>query len=105
MNQNSIQPVGARVLIDPYKSAEKSTAGLVMENSSNTSVAPVRGTIVAVGDKGKFKKGMDILYTRYSTYKCVIITPEGEKEFILVEDEDVLALINTKSHVSRPQKA
>ena len=77
MDISEIQPVGPRVLIEPYKSAEKSAAGLVMENSSNTANAPVRGTIVAVGDKGKFKKGMDILYTRYSTYKCVIITPEG----------------------------
>ena len=80
MDISEIKPVGPRVLIEPYKSAEKSAAGLTIENSSNVSAAPVRGTIVAVGDKGKFKKGMEILYTRYSTYKCVIITPEGEKE-------------------------
>jgi len=96
MDISEIQPVGSRVLIEPYKSAEKSAAGLVMENSSNTANAPVRGTIVAVGDKGKFKKGMDILYTRYSTYKCVIITPEGEKEFVLVEFEDILAIVQPK---------
>lgn len=96
MDINSIQPVGKIVLIEPYKSAEKSTAGLVMEHSSNVSAAPVRGTIVAAGDESKFKKGQEILYTRYSTYKCTIITPDGEKEFILVEDENVLAIIKTK---------
>ena len=96
MKISDLQPVGARVLIKPYESATKSTAGLVMEHTSNVSAAPVRGTIVAVGDESKFKKGQEILYTRYSTYKCTIITPEGEKEFILVEDEDVLSLIKNK---------
>ena len=93
MNQNQIQPVGKIVLIEPYKSAEKSTAGLVMEHSSNVSAAPVRGTIVAAGDESKFKKGQDVLYTRYSTFRCVVITPDGEKEFTLIEDEDILAII------------
>lgn len=96
MNLNEITPVGSRVLIKPYEAATESKAGLAMENTSNTSAAPVRGTIVAVGDSSKFKKGQEIFYVRYSTYKCVIITPEGEKEFTLVEDEDVLAIIKTK---------
>ena len=96
MDKNSIIPVGARVLIQPFESATKSTAGLVMEHSSNVSAAPVRGTIVAAGDDSKFKKGQEVLYTRYSTYKCVIITPEGEKEFTLLEDDDILAIIKTK---------
>ena len=91
----TIKPVGKRVLIRPYQAAEKSKSGLVMENNSNTSNAPVRGTIIAVGDESKFNVGQEILYTRYSTYKCVIITPEGEKEFIIVEDEDCLAVVNT----------
>ena len=91
--QEQVIPVGKRVLIKPYEAASKSASGLVMENNSNTSAAPVRGTIMAVGDESKFKVGMEILYTRYSTYKCVIITPEGEKEFIIVEDEDCLAVV------------
>jgi|ERR1035437_894788 co-chaperonin GroES (HSP10) len=96
MKIEDIQPVGARFLILPYESATKSTAGLVMEHSSNVSAAPVRGTIVAAGDESQFSKGQEVLYTRYSTYKCTIITPDGEKEFILVEDEDCLAIIKTK---------
>ena len=67
-----------------------------MEHSSNTSAAPVRGIIVAVGDESRFKKGQEVLYTRYSTYKCAIITPEGEKEFTLLDDEDVLAIVEPK---------
>jgi co-chaperonin GroES (HSP10) len=91
---DTITPVGARVLILPYESASKSAAGLVMENNSNTSNAPVRGTVIAAGDKSQFKKGQQLMFVRYSSYKCVIITPEGEKEYLLIEDEDVLALVN-----------
>ena len=102
--QEQIQPVGARCLILPYKAAEKSASGLVMENNSNTSGAPVRGTIMAVGDESKFKKGQDVMYTRYSSYRLVIITPEGEKDFILVDDEDCLAIVKSKTNATRSKK-
>jgi co-chaperonin GroES (HSP10) len=96
MNISDIQPVGQNVLILPTESATKSTAGLVMEHSSNVSAAPVRGTIVAAGDESKFKKGQSIFYTRYSSFRLTIITPDGEKEFTMVSDDDILAIIKTK---------
>ena len=102
MKLSDIQPVANNILILPTESATKSTAGLVMEHSSNVSAAPVRGTIVAAGDESKFKKGQEIFYTRYSSYRLTVITPDGEKEFTMVNDEDVLAII--KSPIIKTKK-
>ena len=59
--QEQVIPVGKRVLIKPYEASTKSKSGLVMENNSNTSAAPVRGTIIEAGDESKFKKGQEVL--------------------------------------------
>ena len=96
MELEQIKPVGEVCLLLPAEAATKSTAGLVMENSSNAAAAPVLGDIISAGDKSRFKKGQQVLYTRYSTFKCVIITPDGEKEFTLVNDEDILAIVQPK---------
>lgn len=93
MDLKKIQPTGSHVLIKPYESAKKSTSGLVMENTSNTSNAPVRGTILACGAESKYKKSQEILFRRFSTDKLAVITPKGEVEVSLVEDDDIIAII------------
>ena len=103
MNEKDIIPQGANSLIKPYEAATKSAAGLAMENTSNTAAAPVRGTILASGSESKFKAGQEIFYRRYSADKCVILTPEGEKEYVLVDDVDILAIINTNNKRHAPR--
>jgi len=96
MDLNSITPVGPRVLIKPYEGAKVSSAGLIMENTSNATTAPVRGTVVSSGDESKFKKGQDLMFRRYSTDILKIMTKDGEKEVMLVEDIDILAVVKNK---------
>jgi co-chaperonin GroES (HSP10) len=64
-----------------------------MESTSNVTTAPVRGTVISAGDDSKFKKGQDIFFRRFSTDILKIMTKDGEKEVILVEDVDILAII------------
>ena len=104
MDLNDILPVGERVVIKAYESATQSAAGLAMENTANTSVAPVMGTVVTAGDGSRFKKGQELMFRRYSTDVLKVITPEGEKEVMLVDDEDVLAIVSTKGRITKTKK-
>ena len=85
-----IQPIGSRVLITPFKSADKTESGLYMENNSNTSAASVRGTVIGVGDTSRFKLGDDILFRRYSVDILKIVTEKGEEEVMMVDDGDII---------------
>ena len=86
----NIIPVGSRCLVKPFIAADKTESGLVLNNESNVSAAPVRGTVLKAGDKSKFKKGQDLLYRRYSMDSLKMITPKGEETVYFVDDEDVL---------------
>lgn len=96
MNIENIIPQGARIVIKAYEAATESKAGLFMENSSNTTAAPVRGTIAGVGKESRYKIGQDVLFVRYSVYRLSIVTAEGEKEIMIAEDSDVLAVVESK---------
>ena len=87
-----LKPIGARVLIQPFQSADKTESGLIMENNSNTSAAPVKGSVIEAGDKSQFKKGDLLWFRRYAVDTLKVVTPEGEKEVNLVDDEDCLCL-------------
>jgi co-chaperonin GroES (HSP10) len=94
INVSNVQAIGERVLVDVYKAAEETSSGLVMDNSSNTSAAPVLGTVLNAGDKSQFKKGDVIFFRRYSTDELKFITEEGEQVLVVVEDVDILAKVN-----------
>jgi len=105
MNLESIKPVYPMVLLQPTESAKKSAAGLVMENTSNTDVAKVRGVILAVGEGSKFKKGQEVLWRRYSMDILKVITPKGEVGLYLLPEEDILATIdNKKSNANKTKE-
>lgn len=89
---NKIIPIGARCLITPYVSADKSSSGLILEATSNTVAASVKGTVIAVGDKSRFKEGDVLYFRRYSMDDLKTMTPEGETTVNIVEDDDVLCL-------------
>ena len=86
-----IKPLGRRCLIKPYQSAEKTTSGLILNNDSNVTAAPVRGTVIRVGDESRFKIGDEVFFRRYSVDSLKTMTPDGEIEVTLVDDDDCLA--------------
>lgn len=85
--------VGDKYLISPHKSADKSSSGLSMENTSNVASAPVLGTILKAGTKGEFGEGDQILFRRYSIDELKFITPEGEQTVFIVEGSEIVAVI------------
>lgn len=86
-----LKPIGARVLIQPFQAATQTESGLIMENSSNAST-PVKGTVIEAGDKSQFKTGDILFFRRFAMDTLKIVTPQGEKEVNLCDDEDVLAI-------------
>lgn len=99
MNEK-IVPLGARSLVKPYEAAGKTASGLIMDNTSNTSSAPVRGTIIVAGDTSAFKAGEEIMFRRYSIDDLKFITDQGEQVVSLVDDQDVLAKIIKKENAN-----
>ncbi len=92
---NELEPVGARVLITPFRAAEQSASGLIMENSTSNN-APVKGTVLKAGSKSDFHPGDEIFYRRYSLDELKIKTAEGEQVVNFVEDEDIVGVIRAK---------
>lgn len=92
-----IKPVGARCLVEVYKPAEKSASGILLDNSSNSSAAPVRGTVVDSGSDSKFKKGDVIFYRRYSVDELKVITEKGEEVIYFVDDQDILGYVEVEA--------
>ena len=93
MNNENIKPVGNRYLVKIYRAASQSESGLILENSSNTSAAPVMGTVLEVGDNPRFQKGDTILFRRYSVDELKYVTEQGEQVVHLVEENDVVGII------------
>lgn len=96
----NIIPIGKRCLVKPYQAAEKTESGLLMNNESNVSAAPVKGTVVAAGrgrwwklwlDGSEFQVGDVLYFRRYSIDILKTITEKGEQVVNVVEDADVIA--------------
>jgi co-chaperonin GroES (HSP10) len=86
-----IIPIGNRYIIEVYKAAEETESGLVMDNTSNVSAAPIKGTILEVGDNARFAVGDVVYFRRYSIDQLKYITEQGEQEVSIIEAEDILA--------------
>lgn len=96
MNKDNLIPVGDRYLVQPYKSADESSSGLSLENNSNVSAAPVRGTVLKSGDKAVFNPGDEILFRRYSIDELKFVTPDGEQTVYMVEGNDIVAVVKVE---------
>ncbi len=88
-NTPTIQPLGENVLIEPLKADAKTASGIVLPDTSEEK--PQEGMVIATGDdkKIKVKKGQKIIYSKYSGNEIKV----GEKEYLLVKNEDILAII------------
>ncbi len=93
-----IQPLGDRVVIKQLEAENKTKGGILLPDTAKEK--PQEGEVIAVG-KGKVmdngtvaplevKVGDKILYGKYSGNE--ITTKEGE-EFMIMREEDILAII------------
>jgi chaperonin GroES len=94
----NIQPLGDRIIVRPLEAEEKTKGGIILPDTAKEK--PQEGEVLAVG-KGKVlengnvqapevKKGDRVLYGKYSGTE--IKTKEGE-DFLIMREEDVLAII------------
>jgi chaperonin GroES len=93
-----LQPLGDRIVVEREASEEQTAGGIYLPPSAKNK--PSRGTIISVGD-GKLlrdgsrsrlqvKPGDRVLFTTYGPDEIKI----GEEEYLLMREEDVLAVID-----------
>ena len=96
----AIQPCGDRILVKLLAQEEKSPGGIILPDTAKEK--PQEGKVVAVG-KGRLledgtvkplevKVGDTVLFAKYSGAE---VTHE-EKEFLILKEEDVLAVKQDK---------
>lgn len=96
----AIVPAGHRVLIKPEIVEEKTSTGIYLPQTTKDreQQATMRGEVVEVGenawkafDDGRpwAKVGDRVVFRKYAGEKI----PEGDTEYRVVNDEDVLAII------------
>ena len=94
----NVQPLGDRVVVKPLEAESKTKGGILLPDTAKEK--PQEGKIIAVG-KGKYsdsgslqplevKAGDKVLYGKYSGSE--ITTKDGE-EFLIMREEDILAII------------
>lgn len=93
LNADTITPVGARVLLQIHRYAEKTTEGLEVV-SGDGNMAPSFGLVLKVGNESKYHPDDYVLFRRYSADILTIDTPDGQIELSLLEDGEVLALVS-----------
>lgn len=87
MSNLKIQPMGARVLIQPLEQEGKTSSGLYLPDTAKEK--PQTGLVVAVGDDEdiKLKVNDKVLFAKYTGTEFKM---DG-KEYLLMECSDVLA--------------
>ncbi len=94
----NFQPLGDRIIIKPLEPETKTKGGIVLPDTAKEK--PQEGKVVAVG-KGKLldngtvqkpevKEGDIVLYGKYSGTE--VTTKDGE-EYLIVREEDILAIV------------
>jgi len=94
-----INPLFDYILVRPKTVEEKTKSGIYLPKTAKNQ-KPEEGTVIAVGPGGKTKTGEvipievkignNILFTKYGPTDIEI---DG-KDYLLVKEEDVLAIIN-----------
>jgi chaperonin GroES len=92
-----LQPLGDRVVVEREESESVTAGGIVLPDSAKDK--PTRGKVISVGD-GKLNKdgkrsalqvksGDRVLFTSYAGEQFKL----GERELLLMREEDILAVI------------
>lgn len=87
MSNIKIQPMGARVLIQPLEQESKTSSGLLLPETAKEK--PQTGVVVAIGDDEEIKLKVNdkVLFAKYTGTEVKL---DG-KEYLLMECSDVLA--------------
>lgn len=87
MSDLKIQPMGARVLIQPLEQESKTSTGLYLPETAKEK--PQTGIVVAVGDDEDIKLNVDdkILFAKYTGTEFKL----NGIDYLLMECSDVLA--------------
>lgn len=86
-----IKPIGERVLIKPIKEEEKTASGIILPGASDKE-KPNLGIVIAVGKGEKLediKANQTIVYNKYAGTEI----KDGEEKYIILNGEDVLAVV------------
>lgn len=87
MSNLKIQPMGARVLIQPLEQEGKTSSGLYLPDTAKEK--PQTGLVVAIGDDEEIKLKVNdrVLFAKYTGTEFKM---DGQ-EYLLMECSDVLA--------------
>ena len=90
MKKITVKPLGENVLIQPEKADKKTDSGIYLPESTSEE-RPQQGKVIEIGESKEIrvKKNQKVIFNRYSGTEVKI---EGE-EFLIVKNEDVLAVI------------
>lgn len=93
----NLQPIGDRIVVEREQSLGATAGGILLPESAKDK--PSRGTVIAVGNgrllkdgtRGalQLKAGDQVLFTSYGPDEIKL----GEDEFLLMREDDVLAVI------------
>jgi len=91
-----IQPLGARILVEPSEAEETSAGGIILPEAAQEK--PREGKVIAVGpgrvlDSGELQpmsvnEGDIVIYTQYGGTEIKY----DNKEYLLVDEDSVLAI-------------
>ena len=94
----NLQPLGDRVVVQRAESEETTAGGIVLPDSAKDK--PSRGIVLSVGEGRmlkdgtraplQVKEGDRILFTSYGPEEMRV----GEEEYLLMREDDVLAIID-----------
>jgi chaperonin GroES len=104
----NVRPLRDRILVKRVEEEEQKVGGIIIPDTAKEK--PQQGTVKAVGkgrvsDKGEttpldVKVGDTVLFGKYAGTEIKL---DGE-EFLIMREEDVLGVIETKKHVVETKK-
>ena len=96
----NIRPLADRIVVEPKETESKSAGGIVIPDTADKD-KPMQGTVLAIGG-GKYidgklqplqvKVGDKILFGKYAGTSVKLT----DKEFLVMREEDVMAVIEGK---------
>ncbi len=86
----NLQPLGARVLIQPLEQQSRTASGIILPETSKEK--PQTGLVIAIGDDESIKVKVDdkVLFAKYTGTEVKL---EGT-DYLLMEHNDILARVN-----------
>lgn len=93
----TLQPIGDRIVVERESSEEKTSGGIFLPDSAKDK--PSRGTVISIGTGRllsdgtrapmQVKVGDKVIFTSYAPDELKV----GEEAYLLMREEDVLAVI------------